>query len=1319
MFLPRRTLVAVVVAAGVMPIGFAISPSAAAVSAMSTSASPSSVVAGAVVHLVAKQPVAGAGTSSQRIVQHLDRAHLHLTSASQVEAPEGWKVSYSTDGNTFTNNAPTTSAGWAAVTDVAASGHVTSADPIGGQQVNIGTEKVSLPVAGGTAFSGSTGDGYDVSIDARGHIFNITHQPAPNAQDRRFNQLDCHTRDGHLCSPAFPMDLLAFGFRPMNLTSTYLDGTGDHLWTPQIFGNEVGFACIDVTNINAPELCGGSFESAFVPLGTQDFRYPGDYLNIGSVALGGKLYVYDIFGTEMDCLDPSARDGLGAPCAGQPYSLGKSDSGSHQDPWNEHLRVLDGKILTETVDYNDVSSLTCFDPAVGGTCNGWPSGGHTVAGDAANLLIMPDRSGTPSLACLAMVSSTDFPCWDAQGQSVQSPSNPMEDLGGGTYYLEYGNSVLVGTRVYFVISSENNHAINRWDLSLFCWDVAAGSHGAWCPGWGKDPSTGLIGRFSSEDPYTVMQDPVNPSCLWQNGDKGKIIAFQLNGKVGCPAHVANLTQSFTPDVMVPRLACGGGNDGVTAWGRFQLSDAVPGAGSTAAELTVLDSSGAAVPGYQHLSIPADGQVDLSGMSVAASGQTPTFQVHFTDLIAATASATVQAIGASPELCVTAEVSYACPSGAQQLSSLPTQSAVAVASGSAKPTAGGSSTDFTPASSSVDVVAPSLGTCIGRLEGTALDVAGRPVQGATVELLDGTGAPVLLAGTPITVTTGYGGSYTFGNLATAAYQVRFSDLSSQTKVRSATVVSPGTASSTASGGKVTSASVGVAVGSRAIVDATYDLHPAAKPDSSAGHVNTPQTIDPLANDAPSDTSSFDATSFYLCGISPAETPPACTQRSLTTSAGSYSVTGTGTPADRVAVTFTPNTGWVGTDLPVVYQVTDTLGHTDAATMTFTVGPPPTASPDHSVGAAGTTQIISPLDNDTAVPGDDFDHSTLYLCDPTVPEQLPGCTRGSVTVNGVGTWTTKNGGKVEFRPEVGYVGTTSISYQVADASGQVTGSTITVEVLPPPTASPIRSAGPAGIVQWMSPVGSATPGGAGDAMVPSSLRLCGRSPAQHAPDCSLTNLELPGTGTFQVTASGLVGFTPAPGFVGTVPTIGYQLSDEAGLIASSTIDVFVSSAPSAAPVVSSGPMDQVQTMEPIASATSSDGAPFVTGTLGICGESSDNNHCQAPQRSFEIPDEGTFRVDLATGLVHFTPVRGFVGKVAQVTFSVTDSASQAVSSTIDVTVTPMSPPTPSPTGGALAMTGAPLLTLFGSAAVALGLGLCLLIVGQRRRVGWRRR
>ena len=103
------------------------------------------------------------------------------------------------------------------------------------------------------------------------------------------------------------------------------------------------------------------------------------------------------------------------------------------------------------------------------------------------------------------------------------------------------------------------------------------------------------------------------------------------------------------------------------------------------------------------------------------------------------------------------------------------------------------------------------------------------------------------------------------------------------------------------------------------------------------------IDILDNDDPGHSSApLVASSVKLCGLDPLQTPNSCDKTSVTVPGeGTYTVNPDGT------VTFNPLDSFAGTvRTPVTYQVADTLGQIDSATITPTVHSFPTRrSSDH--------------------------------------------------------------------------------------------------------------------------------------------------------------------------------------------------------------------------------------------------------------------------------------------------------------------------------------------------------------------------------------
>ena len=223
-------------------------------------------------------------------------------------------------------------------------------------------------------------------------------------------------------------------------------------------------------------------------------------------------------------------------------------------------------------------------------------------------------------------------------------------------------------------------------------------------------------------------------------------------------------------------------------------------------------------------------------------------------------------------------------------------------------------------------------------------------------------------------------------------------------------------------------------------------PDAKNDTSSGLYDANQVIVILGNDDPGHVSApLVASTVKLCGISPAETPNNCTQTSVTVPGeGTYTVNANG------SVTFDPLPTFIGTvTTPVKYQVADTLGQIDNATITPTViAPAITVVDDTNTGPYDTNQVIAVLTNDT--PSAQWVPSSVKLCGISPVETPNSCTQTSVTVPGEGTYTVNANGTVTFDPLPTFTGVaqTPVTYQVTDVLGRTADADITPTVLPPP-------------------------------------------------------------------------------------------------------------------------------------------------------------------------------------------------------------------------------------------------------------------------------
>ena len=254
-------------------------------------------------------------------------------------------------------------------------------------------------------------------------------------------------------------------------------------------------------------------------------------------------------------------------------------------------------------------------------------------------------------------------------------------------------------------------------------------------------------------------------------------------------------------------------------------------------------------------------------------------------------------------------------------------------------------------------------------------------------------------------------------------------------------------------------------------------------------------------------------------------------------GSYKLSGT-------TITFTPVPGFTGEATPVTYRITDQHGQVGGATYTPTVTiPPPPSAPDRETSGIGTTP------QSTTVPVPPGGTITLLDADDNPAD--------SVAFPGEGTYSlvlTENAAQafaraaladitgirqapataadIVFTAVLGYIGTAPpVDYQVTDAYGQTAIGTYTPTVVlpPPPPAPPQASEGSQDNPQQVTlPV---PPGG--------TVVLI------DAEGNAVTTVVIPGQGTYTLdSTTGVLTFTPLPGFTGQPDPVTYRITDAYG-------------------------------------------------------------------------------------------------------------------------------------------------------------------------------
>ncbi|WP_019135425.1 beta strand repeat-containing protein [Cellulomonas massiliensis] len=414
------------------------------------------------------------------------------------------------------------------------------------------------------------------------------------------------------------------------------------------------------------------------------------------------------------------------------------------------------------------------------------------------------------------------------------------------------------------------------------------------------------------------------------------------------------------------------------------------------------------------------------------------------------------------------------------------------------------------------------------------------------------------------------------------------------------------------GNVTSALVRVDV---------VNTPPAAVDDAVVLDVDVPAstatTVDVLGNDTDANGDGLAVRSITVNGTT-------TTQGSLTTSKG-----GTVTLSNGV-VTYTKPAGGlpVGQTETFTYVVEDSRGATDEGSVTITsqqVNSAPTVRDDQAtVQQGGGATPIDVRANDSDADGD-----ALTVTGTTTPVDADGTPRGSVTLVD---------GSPVYTPPVGWSGTVTFGYTVADGNGGTGSGTVTVRVNAAPVAQDDSETIPSGYAQVLVPVLANDTDADGDTL---AIALLGAP--SHG---SVVIVTTPGGSAFLYTA--------ATGWTGT-DTFTYRVSDGHGGSDTATVTVTTpNSAPVAQPDTAGTTVGVTATGVDVLANDSDANATAGFQTLTVTGATA---------------DEGATVVVNGDGTLDVTPAAGFVGAVT-VSYTLSDGVT-TTTGVLTVTVSNTAP------------------------------------------------
>lgn len=339
------------------------------------------------------------------------------------------------------------------------------------------------------------------------------------------------------------------------------------------------------------------------------------------------------------------------------------------------------------------------------------------------------------------------------------------------------------------------------------------------------------------------------------------------------------------------------------------------------------------------------------------------------------------------------------------------------------------------------------------------------------------------------------------------------------------------------------------------------------------------------------------------------------------------------------TYTPDTGWAGTD-EFTYTVADGRGGSTTRTVTVTVrNANPVAADVTGSTPSGTAWVFDAL---------------AAASDPNIPGTAQELTLTAGTASDGGTVVVDADGDLVITPATAFKGTMTATYTVSDGAGGSDQGTVTLTV---------ADGAPTAVAD--GPVDTAT-------STPVQVDVLVNDGDVNGDTLSLTGVlgqPVDSDGTVRgsvAVVSGKVEYTPPTGWVGTV-TFTYEVTDGTTPVTGSAQVRVLNAAPVAADLTAATDTDTPVTVE-------------------VLGDASDANVPGSGQQlsvTAATADHGAGVVVDADGALVVTPATGYKGTIT-VTYTVSDGAGGTDEGTVVVTVrdaapvVPAQPPASTPTG-----------------------------------------
>ncbi|MEN9692712.1 MAG: hypothetical protein RLZZ330_356, partial [Actinomycetota bacterium] len=515
------------------------------------------------------------------------------------------------------------------------------------------TQTITTPANPAGNFSGSSGlDTWGIAVDD-GKVYGISHL-VPAVSPFKIEITCQEVSSGATCTdgtwPLTVNDYAAASYHPYFLIDDL-----HHMWIIARDGTHPNWnyygLCIDLTNTASP-ICGNvnfaTIDATTLGMNLNSFRTSQAIVN------GTKLY--QIMPTTSPnlpiiyCFDTATQ----LACPSQPYRISQSSL--------THTSGTDGywvfKLVDERIYGVYGSKIVCFDTTTAAECSGsWPvaetwgtytfrqyaEGPNSTVSENGLTYFLPylESNGDVSGVCYSKAATDEWVCRDNSGTLIATPSGINSAIPAGvnehcvasaitnyngnvgmtrtpcTQSTSLGEPINFGTRAYINVFSDfvpgtwngNNYAFERGQIK--CFDFASNSA---CAGFSNELTEMNI-------PYTLFQDPNNPTCIWANGDSGTGQTQNFD------AYSGGTCGESGSRILASSYIEGGSTCAPTSYGTLTINSPTDYA---TAKVTLVDASGQTL-GIAQQTFNGSREVDLSGLTIPhTAGHLPQFIVELKD-----------------------------------------------------------------------------------------------------------------------------------------------------------------------------------------------------------------------------------------------------------------------------------------------------------------------------------------------------------------------------------------------------------------------------------------------------------------------------------------------------------------------------------------------------------------------------------------------------------------------------------------------------------------------------------------------------------------